>query len=229
MTGDQLRTYGGWRERRGFGVAGLDGRGTATALGGAVLVLVVGMVSTTGLLILAPALALTGAMLVARWRGESMLDTAARHAAFRRARRRGWTAHRTGLGRPPGAEWTLPGPLAGTVLLAAVDESARPWAVVWDRRTGCLTGTWLVDATSAWLVDPDQADTWVATWHTWLASLGYAPTVRHVTVTIETTPASPTALAAAVTPRLDPTAPTAARDLSRSPSSPGCSPAWRAA
>ena len=213
MSQDSVRTYGGWRERRGFGVAGLDGRGTAAAITATVVVLIVGMFSTTGLLILAPALAVVGVTRWARWRGEPLADTAARHLAFRRARRRGWSAHRAGLGRPTGAEWTLPGPLSGTVLLSAVDESAHPWAVVWDRRTGCLTGTWLVAPTSTWLVDPDQAETWVAAWHAWLAGLGYAPTVRHVTVTVETTPASPTALAGALGPRLDPTAPTAARTL----------------
>lgn len=213
MSQPTVRTYGGWRERRGFGVAGLDGRGTAAGITAMVVVLVVGMFSTTGLLLLAPILAGLGAARFARWRGEPLAEVARRHLAFRRARRRGWTAHRAGLGRPAGAEWTLPGPLAGTVLLAAVDESAHPWAVVHDRRTGCLTGTWLVDPTSTWLVDPDQADTWVTAWHTWLAGLGYAPTLRHVTVTVETTPASPTALATALRPRLDPHAPTAARQL----------------
>ncbi len=213
MSEQSIRTYGGWRERRGFGVAGLDGRGTATAIAAAVLVLIVGMFSTTGLLILTPVLAVLGVARWARWRGEPLADTAARHLAFRRARRRGWSAHRAGLGRPAGAEWTLPGPLAGTVLLAAVDESARPWAVVWDRRTGCLTGTWLVAPTSTWLVDPDQAETWVAAWHSWLAGLGYAPTVRHVAVTVDTTPASPSALAGALRPRLDPAAPAASRQL----------------
>lgn len=213
MSQERVRTYGGWRERRGFGVAGLDGRGTAAALAAGVGVLIVGMFSTTGLLILAPALLLLGLGTWARWRGEPLADTAARHLSFRRARRHGWSAHRAGHGRPAGAHWTLPGPLATTALLSALDESARPWAVVWDRRTGCLTGTWLVAPTSTWLVDPDQAESWVSAWHAWLAGLGYAPALRHVTVTVETTPATPTALAAALAPRLDPAAPTAARQL----------------
>ena len=46
-----VRTYGGWRERRGFGVAGMDGRGTAIAIGAGVLALAVGMFTTTGLLL----------------------------------------------------------------------------------------------------------------------------------------------------------------------------------
>lgn len=213
MSQESIRTYGGWREPRGFGVAGLDGRGTAGAIAAAVTVLVVGMFSTIGLLILTPVLLIVGVAKWARWRGEPLADTAARHLAFRRARRRGWSAHRAGLGRPAGAEWTLPGPLATTALLTALDESARPWAVVWDRRTGCLTGTWLVAPTSTWLVDPEQAETWVSAWHAWLAGLGYAPALRHVTVTIETTPASPTALAGALQPRLEPAAPAAARQL----------------
>lgn len=213
MSGEPVRTYGGWRERRGFGVAGLDGRGTAALMTGLVAVLLVGMISPRGLGIAAPMLALAAGALLGRWRGEPLADLAGRHLAYRRAERRGWAAHRAGQGRPPGATWTLPGPLAGTVLLTAVDEHAQPWAVVWHRRTGALTGTWLVSAASTALVDPAQADGWVANWHAWLAGLGYAPAVRHVTVTVETTPASPSTLAASVNPRIDPSAPAVARQL----------------
>ena len=62
--------------------------------------------------------------------------------------------------------------------------------MVWHRRSGRLTAPG-GSATSTALVDPAQADGWVANWHAWLAKLGYAPTVRHVTVTVETTPRRP--------------------------------------
>ena len=34
MSAETVRTYGGWRERKGFGVAGLDGRRTAALMAG---------------------------------------------------------------------------------------------------------------------------------------------------------------------------------------------------
>ena len=212
-TSSTVRTYGGWRERRGFGIAGMDGRGTALAIGGGVLTLGVGMFTPTGLLLIAPALLALLAGAVLRVRGEPILVLARRHAAFRRAARRGWTAHRAGAGRPDRAEWTLPGPLATTILVDAVDDRARAWAAIWDRRTGTLTAVLNVAPTSTWLVDPDQVDEWVGAWHAWLAKLGYAPLVAHVAVTVETTPAPPSALAAAVRPRTVPDAPPASLEL----------------
>lgn len=204
-------SYGGWRERKGFGVAGMDGPRTAVAIGGVVLALLVGMFSSTALLVILPMLAVTGALALGSIRGEPVLDLVRRHAAWHRANRAGWTAHRAGQGRSAAAAWTLPGPLASTVLVAAEDEHARPWACVWDRRSGRLTATLLVAPSSTWLVESAQADSWVASWHSWLAKLGFAPMVVHVAVTVETTPASPRALQAAVRPRIDPDAPSAAR------------------
>ncbi|HEX3752003.1 MAG TPA: hypothetical protein VHW06_15660, partial [Streptosporangiaceae bacterium] len=43
-----------------------------------------------------------------------------------------------------------------------------------------------------------DADTWVANWGGWLASLGYLPMVRHVTVTIDTAPEPGTSLAGSI-------------------------------
>ncbi len=207
------RMYGGWRERKGFGVAGMDGRRTAVAMGGLVLALLLGMVSSSALMVAVPVLAATAAIALGSVRGEPVLDLAMRHFAWRRARRAGWTSHRAGQGRPDGAAWTLPGPLAGTVLLTAADEAGRQWGCVWDRRSGRLTATVLVAATTPWLADPQQTDAWISSWHTWLAKLGFAPMVRHIAVTVETAPADPAVLAAAVRPRIDPAAPRVARDL----------------
>ena len=174
-TSSAPRTYGGWRERRGFGVAGMDGRGTAVAIGVGVL---------AGSACSPPRAAGRRPLLLAGRRGHRA--ALARRAAaacwpagtsaFRRARRRGWTRSGPEPGGPRGPQWTLPGPLAPTLLIDALDDQARPWAVVWDRRSGLLTGTLRVAPTSTWLVDPDQVDEWVAAWHAWLAKLGYAPT-----------------------------------------------------
>ena len=49
-----------------------------------------------------------------------------------------------------------------------------------------MTPTLRVIPASTWLANRTDADTWVANWGGWLASLGYLPMVRHVTVTIDT-------------------------------------------
>ena len=66
---------------------------------------------------------------------------------------------------------------------------------------------------STWLADRQDADTWVANWGGWLASLGYLPMVRWVTVTIDTAPEPGTSLADSVAAALDPASPLAARQI----------------
>jgi hypothetical protein len=66
-------------------------------------------------------------------------------------------------------------------------------------------------ATATWLVDRDQAATWVANWGGWLSGLGYQPMVRWVTITVDTAPASGSRLADYMAGRVAPNAPAAAR------------------
>ena len=101
-TSSAPRTYGGWRERRGFGIAGMDGRATAVAIGVGVLALGIGMFTTAGLLMMAPVLLAVAGATVLRWRGEPVLVLVRRHAAFRRARRKGWATLAAGIGAARG-------------------------------------------------------------------------------------------------------------------------------
>jgi len=66
-----------------------------------------------------------------------------------------------------------------------------------------MTPTLRVIPASTWLADRQDADTWVANWGGWLASLGYLPMVRWVTVTIDTAPEPGTSLADSVAAALD--------------------------
>jgi len=70
--------------------------------------------------------------------------------------------------------------------LSAEDGYGGRYGLVRDRRTGYLTATLRIVPTSTWLADTGDADGWVANWGAWLASLGYLPTVRWVTVTVDT-------------------------------------------
>ena len=76
-----------------------------------------------------------------------------------------------------------------------------------------MTATLRVIPASTWLADRQDADTWVANWGGWLASLGYLPAVRHVTVTIDTAPDPGSTLADSVAAALDPAAPLTARQI----------------
>ena len=109
--------------------------------------------------------------------------------------------------------WRLPGVLAPLALLDAEDGYGGRYGLVLDRRTGMLTATLRVIPASTWLADRQDADTWVANWGGWLASLGYLPAVRHVTVTVDTAPEPGSTLADSVAAALDPAAPLAARQI----------------
>nr|WP_218617499.1 SCO6880 family protein [Cryptosporangium aurantiacum] len=110
--------------------------------------------------------------------------------------------------------WSLPGVLASTELVT-VDDADGTLGLVRHQRTGTLTATLKVAATSTWLVDRDQADTWVAHWGAWLAGLGYVPTLRWIAVTVTTAPASAARLRNSLAAQLAPNAPTAAHRILR--------------
>ncbi len=118
----------------------------------------------------------------------------------------------TGAGDAAAAShaWRLPGLLAPTTLLA-VSDPAGDYGLVWHERVGTMTATLRAASTSTWLVDREQAQTWVANWGGWLSSLGYLPIVRWATVTVDTAPASGSRLADYVTTRISPNAPSSAR------------------
>jgi hypothetical protein len=103
--------------------------------------------------------------------------------------------------------------LAPLTLLDCEDGYGGRYGIVLDRRTGLMTPTLRVIPASTWLANRQDADTWVANWGGWLASLGYLPMVRHVTVTIDTAPEPGTSLAGSVAAALDPASPLAARQI----------------
>ncbi len=212
MSTEQVRTFGGWREARPFGVLGMDGRQTITALVLLMASILAG--SITFVLLLGGAAVTCGyvGLSALRVHGEPVGDVLRRRIWWRWADRRGWTTYQSQLAAA-GARWQLPGPLAATVLVPSVDAHGRAWAVVWDRRSGRLTATLRVAPASTWLVPAAEADQWVSQWHHWLAGLGHQPTMVRAAVTVETAPSPPTALAAAVLPRIDPAAPPAAQAL----------------
>jgi hypothetical protein len=207
------RDYGGWRLRRGIGLFGLGLGGTAVVLGAMLVLIITAAASPAALLYVAPPLLVGGGAGLARAGGEPLALAALRRARWRYASSRDWTRYRVAVVAEHSPAWRLPGVLAPLALLDAEDGYGGRYALVLDRRTGMMTATLRVIPASTWLADRQDADTWVANWGGWLASLGYLPAVRHVAVTIDTAPEPGSTLADSVAAALDPAAPLTARQI----------------
>ncbi len=167
-----VRTYGGWRERRGFGIGSLSGTQTALGLGLVIVGLAVVLVLPAALpLLLVPALGI-GAMTLIRIRGESVAAVTGRHVRWRRRLRNGGVDYRSS------AQLDLPDALAGVELVGS------DMAILRDTSRRTATAIVPVEPQGLEFADPDLVDSWVAGWGQWLAHLGYVPDLLHVTVTV---------------------------------------------
>ena len=181
-----IRNYGGWRERRGFGLAGLSGRQTAAALGAVLVLLAVALVRPGFVGVLGIPLGLGVGLVVLRIRDEALISWFGRHGAWVLNRRRGWTTARTiDTGE-------FPGVLAGMTLLEVQDPTGPSVGLTWDQRTRSLTAIIPVQPLGLTLVGGEQVHEWVSGWGDWLSHLGYLPGVKHVVVTVHTGPGPPT-------------------------------------
>ena len=180
-----MRTFGGWRERRGFGLAGLTGPQTGAALIGVLACLGVVMVQPAALVVIAiPMLAAVGLVGV-RVRGESLWSVLHRRGRWVWARQRGHTSFRgaAGLG--------LPGELAGARVIEVEDPHGDRLGVVWDESRRMLTAMVPLEPLGMELVSAEQGEQWACAWGDWLSHLGYVPALRHAAVTVHTGPDPP--------------------------------------
>jgi len=207
------RDYGGWRRSRRIGLWGLGAAGTFIMLIAAVMLILVAAVDVKALVYVAPPVVVVGALGLTRISGESLALKVTRRLRWWHASARGYTQYRASVVTEHPAGFTLPGVLAPATLLSAENGYGGRYGIVWDRRTGMLTPTLRVVPASTWLADRADADGWVANWGGWLASLGYVPMVRWVTVTIDTAPEPGSTLADAVARVIDPAAPATARQI----------------
>ncbi|MBB1252532.1 hypothetical protein H3146_03970 [Streptomyces sp. OF3] len=208
-----VRLYGGWRQTRGIGLGDLT---TGQSL--ILLALLVAAVATAAidirlLLYVGPALGVAAVLTALRWRGEPLLEALLTIARWRRGVSQEENLYASGVVtlHPQGHE--LPGLLAPIAILSCEDGEGGHYGMAWHRRSGHLTATLRVAAVSTALADQDAVDTWVAQWGAWLARLGHSPTVRWMTVTVDTAPDPGSTLEDYVSARLDPAAPPAATAL----------------
>ena len=207
------RDYGGWRRRRGIGLLGLGTAGTFTVLGVLVIVILVAAVHVAALVYVVPPVIVAGALGLARIGGQPVALAALMRLRWWYGSARQYSKYRAGVVREHSPAFALPGVLASTALLDAEDGYGGRYGIVHDRRTGLLTATLRAIPASTWLADRFDADTWVANWGGWLASLGHVPMLRWVTVTVDTAPDPGSTLADAVAAAVDPAAPRAARAI----------------
>jgi hypothetical protein len=207
---EQVRTYGGWRRSRGMGLMGLGSAQTLVVLIALTVVIIALSLSPTLLaVVIGPALLVIGGS-VLRWDGIPLAQGVMQRVRWGWGSARGYIAYRSGVTASHPQAWQLPGLLAPTMLLSVADP-VGDYGLVWHQRTGTMTATLRTAATSTWLVDREQAQTWVANWGGWLSSLGHLPIVRWVAITVDTAPASGSRLADYVAARVSPHAPSSAR------------------
>ncbi|HTT52863.1 MAG TPA: SCO6880 family protein [Streptosporangiaceae bacterium] len=214
MTTDHpVRTYGGWRRSRSIGLLGLGPAATFILLGCFAALIVIAAVSIQLLIYVAPPAILAGAAGVTRVGGVPLAQLAALRLRWWHGTHAGYTAYRAEVVQQHTGTLQLPGTLAATELLSAEDGQGGHYGLVRDRHTGYLTATICVAPVSTWLADPADADQWVANWGAWLASLGYLPALRWVTVTVDTAPDPGSTLARQVAAAIDPAAPRPALEI----------------
>ena len=207
------RTYGGWRRRRGIGLFGLGAAGTLAVLGALLVLLITATADAAALVYAGPPLLAAAGLGMIRIGGEPVAHAAVRRLRWWHGSARHYTRYRAAVVAEHSPAFRMPGVLAPLTLLDAEDGDGGRYGIVLDRRSGLMTPTLNVIPASTWLADRQDADTWVASWGGWLASLGFLPAVRWVSVTIDTAPEPGAALADTVSAALDPAAPLAARQI----------------
>jgi hypothetical protein len=208
-----VRTYGGWRRSRGVGLLGLGPTATMALLGSFAVLVLIAAVSFQALLYVAPPVVLAWSAAVIRVSGVPVAQLVVQHLRWWHGTRAGYTTYRAEVVHHHTGELMLPGTLAATELLSAEDGCGGRHGLVRDRHTGFLTASVRVAPVSTWLADAEDADRWVANWAAWLASLGYLPALRWVTVTVETAPDPGSTLTSQIAAAIDPAAPRAAIEI----------------
>ena len=211
----QVRTYGGWRRASSMGLFGLGPAQSILVLAAITVPLFATAFGLFALLAtLVPSVLVLAALLL-RWDGVPIIHALTRRVRWLAGANRAQARYRSGVMVDPRQAQTLPGVLAPTRLLPVADPGGGDFAVVWNARLGTMTAAVKVAATSTWLADPADADTWVANWGQWLAGLGYQPMIRQAAVVVDTAPDPGSGLSAYMSRRIAPHGPPAAQRILR--------------
>jgi hypothetical protein len=212
-TPGRARTYGGWREPRGWGLGTLTGAQSAR-VGGVLLVAFFMFPLGIGVGVLALGVAVVFiAATVVPFDNLTVSARITRGVRSIFARSTGSSTFISGALTRHERKHDLPGLLAPLVPLTTDDGRGGKQVLLWHRITGHLTAILRVSPIGISLADARDTDRWVASYGSWLADLGYKPMVSSVAVTVDTAPTGGTTVADYVTGRIDPTSAPLARQI----------------
>ena len=196
------RLYGNWLRPQQLSVRGVGWKGLLFAVAAYFTGLTIMQTHPlAGLGLLGGCLAITGLSAI-RIGGASLRDAAGTTARWHWAT----TRHRTQFHAITPDRWRLPGPLAGTRMIA-VHSGGRVYGAIHHPHTRQIAVTLDLASTAADLTDAIDHDVAVARWERWLESLGRRPEITQVAVTVETSPSPGTRLREAVQRRVSTLAP----------------------
>ncbi|MCX4233230.1 SCO6880 family protein [Streptomyces sp. NPDC020707] len=206
-------TYGNWRRPRRPGLGPLGLIGTVVVFGGIVVDLMLSLISLQVTLVAVVLQVLFLLPLTARTQdGRNMYQVLALRISWFNRKSKGSATYVSGpLSARPGGRFRPPGLLNRVKLEEGRDAYDQPFGVVHHRSRNLYTIVLGCEPDGGSLVDPDQVDTWVASWGQWLARLSAEPGLRGAAVVVETAPDTGSRLANELLPRLHPDAPAAAR------------------
>ncbi|WP_314411276.1 SCO6880 family protein [Streptomyces sp. DSM 40484] len=206
-------TYGNWRRPRRPGLGPLGLIGTVVVFGGIVVDLMLSLISLQVTLVAVVLQVLFLLPLTARTQdGRNMYQVLALRISWFNRKSKGSATYVSGpLSARPAGRFRPPGLLNRVKLEEGRDAYGQPFGVVHHRSRNLYTIVLGCEPDGGSLVDPDQVDTWVASWGQWLARLSAEPGLRGAAVVVETAPDTGSRLANELLPRLHPDAPAAAR------------------
>ncbi|MES4886072.1 SCO6880 family protein [Streptomyces sp. NPDC000349] len=206
-------TYGNWRRPRRPGLGPFGLIGTIGVFGGIVIDLILSLISLQITLVALVIQALLLLPLSARTPdGRNVYQLIALRISWLHRKAKGSTTYVSGpLSSRPGGRFPPPGLLSRVKVSEGRDAYDQPFGVLHHRSRNLYTIVLGCEPDGGSLVDPDQVDTWVASWGHWLARLSAEPGLRGASVVIETAPDTGNRLANELLPRIHPDAPPAAR------------------
>jgi hypothetical protein len=206
-------TYGNWRRPRRPGLGPFGLIGTIGVFGGIVFDLMVSLASLKLTLVVVVLQAILLLPLAVRTQdGRNVYQLFAVRISWFRRKAKGSTSYVSGpLAPRPGGNFRPPGLLSRVRVMEGRDAYDQPFGVLHHRGRNLYTIVLGCEPDGGSLVDPDQVDTWVASWGHWLARLSSEPNLRGASVVVETAPDTGSRLANEVLPRISPDAPPAAR------------------
>ncbi|WP_326655668.1 SCO6880 family protein [Streptomyces sp. NBC_01750] len=214
MTTESQPLYGGWRRSKSMGIASLNTPQTVIVVGAllAPILLIVMGGSIATLPVTIPIALTVIALTVWQRHGMPLMSYVIGRARWSWGHMRGETSYRSVFLPSPEA-LDLPGMAAPTKLVRAESSDGRgATGLVWNQRTGTMTAALLLNPAGSLLASGATVRSQVNAWGDALARLADEDGVRVGAVTLQITPSSGAALSDHVRHRLDPSAPSLARE-----------------